>query len=230
VSTGDRDLTSDRKAAARSRSSLKEAISDINKFLPVIIHDVGYLDILAAHQAVIDIEKNHGLELSAVLKILLTTNGSVTQALQAIQESPNTRVKIKTVNQVIVGLSGEEVNAIIYSSLHVTRGALFNYRQVVLHTNNQNLVLAISLTPLCRLDKDFQDDLLRADEPIGFLLEKYKLEVLRQISTIDAVADYGFFGEVFKTEPGQLIPFRVYDITHKNEILMKIVEFYNPVL
>jgi hypothetical protein len=37
-------------------------------------------------------------------------------------------------------------------------------------------------------------------------------------------------GVFFKTEPGQLIPFRVYDITHKNEILMKIVEFYNPVL
>jgi chorismate-pyruvate lyase len=230
MSAGDRDLASDRKTSARGRSSLKEAISDINKFLPVIIRNVRYLDIIAAHQAVIDIKKNYGLELSGVLKILLTTTGSVTQALQAIQESPDKRVKINTVNQVIVGVSREEVNEIIYSSLNITRGALFNYRQVVLHANDLNLVLAISMTPLCRLNKEFQDDLMRADKPIGFLLEKYSLEVLRRISTIDAVADHGFFGEVFKTKPGQLIPFRVYDITHKNEILMKIVEFYNPIL
>ncbi len=184
----------------------------------------------AAHEAVIDIKKSHGLEISTIVKILLTTNGSVTQALQSIQDSPTTHVKVKTLNQVIVGLSGEEVVENIYSSLHVSRDALFNYRKVILYANDKNLILAISLTPLCRLSKDFQDDLLRADKPIGFLLEKYKLEVLRRISVIDVVNDYGFFGEAFKTEPGQLIPYRVYDITLHDEILMKIVEFFNPSL
>lgn len=230
MSSEDRDLVFGGKTAARGGNSLKLAISDINKFLPGIINDNSYLDILAAHQAVVDLKKNHGLELSATVKILLTMTGSVTQALQAIQDSPSMRVKVRTINQVIVGLAGEEIIENIYSSLHISKGALFNYRMVVLHANDKNLVLAISLTPLCRLNQDFQDDLLRADKPIGILLEQYGLEVLRRISTIDAVADYGFFGEVFNTEPGQLVPYRVYDILHKNEILMKIVEFYNPIL
>jgi chorismate-pyruvate lyase len=230
LSSEDRDLVFGGKTEARDGSSLKLALSDINKFLPGIINDNSYLDILAAHQAVVDLKKNHGLEISAIVKILLTMTGSVTQALQAIQDSPSTHVKVRSINQVIVGLAGEEIYEGIYNSLHISRGALFNYRMVVLHANDKNLVLAISLTPLCRLSKDFQDDLLRADQPIGILLEKYRLEVLRRISTIDAVADYGFFREVFKTEPGQLVPYRVYDITHKNEILMKIVEFYNPAL
>ncbi|NMC05842.1 MAG: DUF98 domain-containing protein [Candidatus Lokiarchaeota archaeon] len=209
---------------------MTEAISDLNKFLPSLLRNEGYLDIIASHEAVIAIEKDHGLELSDVLKILLTTNGSVTQALQVLQKSPDARVKIHTVNQVIMGLSGEEINETIYASLNIPPGALFNYRQVVLHVDDKNLVLAISLTPLFRLGKGFQEDLLRADEPIGFLLEKYRLEVLRRILTIDAIQDQGFFNEVFKTRLNQLIPFRVYDILYKNEILMKIIEFYNPAL
>ncbi|MEX2715647.1 MAG: chorismate pyruvate-lyase family protein [Candidatus Sigynarchaeum springense] len=210
--------------------SLKEAVSDINKFLAILIHNTRYLDIIGTHQAVIDIKKKYGLELSPILKILLTTNGSVTQALQSIQDLPTTRVRVKTLNQVIVGLSGEEIIDSIYTYLHISRGASFNYRKVVLHANDKNLALAISLTPLYRLGKDFQDDLLRADKPIGFILEKYKLEVLRRISVIDAVADYGFFAEVFKTKPGQLIPYRVYDVMLHDEILMKIAEFFNPSL
>jgi len=230
VSTDDHDLLLDRNTPSRGVGSLEEAISDINKFLPGIINGTRYLDIIDAHQAVFDIKKNHGLKISPVVKILLTLNGSVTQALQSIQDSPDTHVKVKTLNQVIVGLSNEEITENIYTLLHISRGALFNYRKVVLHANEMNLALAISITPLCRLSKDFQDDLLHADKPIGLLLEKYKLEVLRRISVIDVVVDYGFFGDTFKTKPCQLIPYRVYDITFHGEILMKIVEFFNPFL
>lgn len=229
VSAGDRDFLFNRKMTAPFGNSVKEAISDINKFLPGVINGTRYLDMLAAHQAVIDIKRNHGLDMSPTVKILLTTNGSITQALQSIQD-PGVLIKIRTLNQVIVGLSKEEVNGHIYRGLNVSYGALFNYRKVVLHANDKDLILAMSLTPLCRLNKDFQDDLLRADRPIGSLLEKYKLEVLRRISVIDAVTDYGFFGGVFKTEPGQMIPYRVYDITLHDDILMKIVEFFNPSL
>jgi len=209
---------------------MTDAFEDLNDLLVEIGKCNGYLDILGAHQALINIERTHEIKMSDLLKVLLTTNGSMTQALQSIQTSPTDLIKARMLNQVVLGMSNDPVDDQIFESISIPKNSAFIYRKVVLCVNDQNLVLAISLIPLCKLSKDFQEELMYGDKPIGFLLEKYQLEVLRKIAVIDAITTTKKFQTIFPINTGDKIPYRIYDIIYKEDLIMKIMEFFNPVL
>jgi len=219
--TGNRDNFSAKKGTSRYNNSLKEAILDINELESKITESNRYLDIISAHQSLIALEYAHELKMSDLLKVLLTFNGSVTQALQSIQPTTSDKIKVRTINQAIMGFSDELISDEIYQRLGIPRNAIFIFRKVVLHVNDKNLVLAFSFTPLCGLSKEFQDDLMEAKEPIGFLLEKHNIEVVRKILTIDVMAANSILQEIFDVPASKAIPFRIYDITSKNKIFMK---------
>jgi chorismate-pyruvate lyase len=230
MATENRDFHLKKVNKMQQEISVGNAIAELNEILPYISDKPRYLDIAGTHHALLDITTKYGLELSPALKILLTTNGSVTQALQSLQPTVGDVVHIKTLNQVVLGIGQESVNEIIFQSLNLSPGSAFNYRKVALRANKRNLVLAISLTPISRLDKDFQDDLMRADLPIGFLLEKHRLAVLRRIILIDAIKAPVFINDILSLDATTKIPFRVYDITRENDVMMKIIEFFDPEL
>ncbi len=216
------------QGSRHQKHTVRDAIDELNKLTPYIEEHETYLDIIDAHKRILDIEQKLEIKISKVLKILLTLNGSVTRALQSIQTSETSRISIKTQTQVILGLSEGMVPEVIFKALDIPEGSAINYRKVVLHNGDESLVEAVSLTPLCRLKEEFQEDMLRADLPIGFLLEKYKLEIFRKIVMIDLVVSEKALARTFNLDVGHRVPFRIYNIIHDDEILMKIFEFYNP--
>jgi chorismate-pyruvate lyase len=228
--SGNLDFSLRKKGISRQASSVNDALVDLTDLEVELIGAGGYLDILAMHDAVLAVEDEYGQKMSDLLKVLLATNGSMTQALQAIQPSESDCVKVKTLNQVIMGFSEDHVSEKMFELLAIPKNEIFIFRKVVLYVNNKSLVLAISLTPLCNLSAEFQDDLMEAKEPIGFLLEKHNLNVSRKISRIGKVQTNPTFQEIFGLQLAEKIAFRIYDILDNEKIFMKIIEFFNPIL
>ncbi|MFX0103561.1 MAG: chorismate--pyruvate lyase family protein, partial [Candidatus Hodarchaeota archaeon] len=199
-------LEHQKKSYMKRKDSMKEAIRDVNGMISLNINHGSYLELANAQNTLLKIENVQKTNLSSTLKILLTTNGSVTRVLQTIQKSPGKKVEIKTMNQVIMGLGDEVIPGAIFESLEIPENSTINFRKVVLHAGRKNYALAISLTPLCRLSNEFQDDLMRADVPIGLLLEKYDIEMLRKISIIDTCVTGSGLQKLFKIPENTRIP------------------------
>jgi chorismate-pyruvate lyase len=228
--SGNLDFSLRKKGISRQDSSVKESIVDISDLETEITGVTGYLNINEIHEALLAIECENEQKISDLLKVLLASSGSMTQALQAIQQLPFDRIKVKTLNQVIVGFSDDPISEKIFEKFMIPKNEIFIFRKVVLHANHKGLVLAISFTPLCNLSSEFQDELMEAKEPIGFLLEKYKIEVARRISRIGVVQTNPTFQEIFGIQLAEKIPFRIYDLINNDKIFMKIIEFFNPIL
>lgn len=140
-------------------------------------------------------------KLSLIERILAVTNGSVTQILEVYTGAP---VRIKTLNQEV------KEAGIVANQLGVAKSDLVNFREVeILDTNGKLLMIAKSWTPLKRLEPAFRDDLMKADVPIGKLLLKHKIEVMREL--LDARVESG------KVE-------RTYNIIRKDVVLMRVNE------
>ncbi|RLI70140.1 DUF98 domain-containing protein [Archaeoglobales archaeon] len=150
-------------------------------------------------------------------KILLHTDGSITKILEAITGK---NVEVETVKQEII-----KADKKIAEILKIKENEDVNYRIVNLKVNDDVLVHAISYTPLIRLEKDFKDDLMKADIPIGKIMRKYKIEARREINwTKTEKADE--MAEIFGIEKGDLLLIRNYNIIHKGEILINITEYF----
>lgn len=140
-------------------------------------------------------------KLSPIKRVLAITDGSVTRTLEAYFGGP---VGIRTLSQEV-----KEADAVA-KGLGIEKTDLVNFREVEIIDKKGNVLLtAKSLTPLKRLEPGFKEDLMKADVPIGKLLEKHKIEARREI--VDASIEGG------KVK-------RVYNIIRKGEILMRIEE------
>ena len=115
--------------------------------------------------------------LSPVQKMLLGTDGSVTNLLEVVTESP---IEIETLVQKVV-----PADEAVARELQVNPGDEVNFRVVLLKKANSQkaLIYAISHTPLKRLDASFKDDLTKADIPIGVILKKHRIESRRDITS-----------------------------------------------
>lgn len=125
---------------------------------------------------ILKLERSLG-SLSPVQKMLLGTDGSVTDLLEVVTESP---VEIRTLVQKIV--SADEAMA---EELQIAPGDKVNYRIVLLQNKDSQkaLIYAVSHTPLARLEANFKEDLTKADIPIGLILKKHRIESRREISS-----------------------------------------------
>jgi chorismate-pyruvate lyase len=159
------------------------------------------------------IEKEVG-SLSNAQKILLTTDGSVTTILDVIRG----HVKIETLEQKFIEADEEMARL-----LDIDVGDEVNYRVVVIQTQ-EPLIYAVSLIPIKRLEKDFKEDLIRADVPIGRILRKHNIESRREIKSVYFEEQSPELKEIFKEDSIMLA--RTYSIIHKDEILIWLMETF----
>lgn len=150
-------------------------------------------------------------------KILLTTDGSITVILEALSGK---EIKVETVKQRVI--QADETTA---NLLHIEKGGRVNYRIVNLKGGKEILAHAVSYTPLKRLGESFKDDLMKADIPIGKIINNHKLEVRREINW-GKVESAGELAGVFDISKNDSILSRNYNVIHKNNILINITEYF----
>jgi beta-ribofuranosylaminobenzene 5'-phosphate synthase len=166
-------------------------------------------------RCLVEIEGKVG-RLSVLQKILLGTDGSVTQLLESVTGHP---VEVRTREQEIVQADG-----IAAERLGVAPGDEVNHRIVELldATTGEVLVYAKSQTPVARLAPEFREDLMRADIPIGKIIERHHIEARREILTAQVTPDdTGGIFPVCKNEP---LLMRQYRIIHGGKPLIFIQE------
>ena len=156
--------------------------------------------------------------LSPVQKILLGTDGSVTQLLESITGHP---VSVRTREQEIV-----KADTLAAERLNIAQGDAVNHRIVELldATTGDVLVYATSQTPVARLATEFRDDLMKADIPIGRIIERHHIEARREILTARVTSAKDDVSGIFSICKNEPLLIRQYQIIHGGEPLIFIEE------
>lgn len=162
-----------------------------------------------------DVEKSYGKTFSNTQKILLTTDGSITAILDVLYG----KITLSTIDQHF-----EDADEYHSKLVNVNAGEEINYREVIMHKDDQPLIYAISHIPLKRCSKDICADLIRADIPIGRILKNYNIESRREINNIYIEKPNDRLKEIFNTSEDMLA--RDYVIIHNDEVLMWIKEVF----
>ena len=162
-----------------------------------------------------DLEQEYGKTFSNTQKILLTTDGSITAILDVLYG----KITLTTLDQHFEDADAEQAQRV-----NVEKGTEINFREVIMHKDEQPLIYAISHVPLGRCSKDVCADLLRADIPIGRILKNYKIESRREVRNIFIERPNDTLKELFKTDEDFLA--RDYVIINNDEILMWIKEMF----
>jgi chorismate-pyruvate lyase len=163
--------------------------------------------------AIKKIEKDLG-NLSSAQKILLTTDGSVTTILDVLKGY----AEIETLIQEFI-LADKDMA----DDLGISPDEDVNYRVVIIKTS-EPLIHATSFIPIKRLDKEFKEDLIQADIPIGRILKKHKIESRREIKSVEVNKASPELVNIFHTDSPMLT--RTYNIIHKGEVLIRIKETF----
>ncbi|MHB8162937.1 MAG: beta-ribofuranosylaminobenzene 5'-phosphate synthase [Methanoregula sp.] len=164
-----------------------------------------------------DIEEHVG-RLSQVQKILLGTDGSVTQLLESITGHP---VTVKTLVQKIVPADVQTAGRV-----NVQEGDPVNHRVVELRdtVTNDMLIYAISETPVDRLSPSFKKDLMMADIPIGKIISRHHIEARREILSARVTAATQETSRIFSLCQKEPVLSRQYRIIHQEKPLIFIEE------
>ena len=168
-------------------------------------------------QAIREMEAQVG-RISPVQKFLLGTDGSVTQLLESITGK---RVVIKTLLQKEIPADRTAAD-----NLSIAEGDPVNFRIVEIRTeeNGEVLIYAISHTPVNRLSPEFRDDLMKADIPIGRIINQHHIEARREILStrvLPATEEAGRLFSICRNEP---LLSRQYQIIHAGKPLIFIEE------
>ena len=168
-------------------------------------------------QRLIEIEAEVG-RLSPVQKILLGTDGSVTQLLEAIT---GTTVSVRTKVQEVI-----PADMAVAGSLGVPEGDPVNHRIVELRAGGTDevLIYAISYAPVGRLPQEFKDDLMKADIPIGRIIQHHHIEARREILGARVTPATEVQRGVFSLCRNEPLLSRQYRIVHGGEPLIHIEE------
>jgi beta-ribofuranosylaminobenzene 5'-phosphate synthase len=156
--------------------------------------------------------------LSPMQKFLLGTDGSVTQILEAITGK---QVVIETRVQKI--MPADPATA---ERLGIVQGEPVNYRIVEIKTlaGGEVLIYAISHTPVGRLSPEFKDDLMRADIPIGKIIQNHHIEARREILDARVTHATDEAGRIFSIGKHEPLLSRQYRIIHGGQPLIFIEE------
>jgi beta-ribofuranosylaminobenzene 5'-phosphate synthase len=155
--------------------------------------------------------------LSPMQKFLLGTDGSVTQILEAITGK---QVEIKTRVQKII-----PADPITAERLGISEGDPVNYRIVEIKTTGGKvLIYAISHTPIARLSQEFKDDLMKADIPIGRIIQNHRIEARRELLDAWVSPASEEAGRIFSICRHEPLLSRQYRIIHDGKPLIFIKE------
>jgi len=158
--------------------------------------------------------------LSPVHKILLGTDGSVTRMLEIITGHP-----VTVVTRVQEVVHADRATA---DSLAVEEGDPINHRVVELRDTETNevLVYAVSDTPISRLSHEFRHDLMKADVPIGTIMQNHRIEARREILDARVLPADATFSTVFGIYRDEPLLNRRYQIIHQEQPLIAIEETF----
>ena len=162
-----------------------------------------------------DLEKDYVQEFSNTQKILLTTDGSITAILDVLYG----KITLDTIDQHLEAADEKRAKLV-----NVNEGDEINFREVLMHKDDQPLIYAISHVPLGRCTKEVCNDLLRADIPIGRILKNYHIESRREVNNIFIEKPNEKLIDMFGTDEDFLA--RDYVIINNDEILMWIKEMF----
>ena len=156
--------------------------------------------------------------LSPVQKILLGTDGSVTQLLESVTGHP---VSVRTREQEVV-----KADTLDAEHLNIAPGDAVNHRIVELcdATTGEVLVYAKSQTPVARLAPAFRDDLMKADIPIGRIIKNHHIEARREILAAQVTPAKDDVSGIFSICRNEPLLTRQYQIIHGGEPLIFIEE------
>ena len=154
--------------------------------------------------------------LSTFQRILLTTDGTVTEMLEAYSLEQINVVKlaeglVSTVKEIPV--------------LELKRGTQVIERKILLQgkISRKNYLYAESIIVPERLDERFQDALLKSQTPIGKLWLQYKVETFKEI--VDTGKEpTGKLADYFLVEKEDKMLFRTYRVFNNRQPVMMITE------
>lgn len=161
------------------------------------------------------VEDSYPKNFSNTQKILLTTDGSITAILDVLYG----KITLSTLEQHFEDATEESAELV-----NCEVGDQVNFREIVMHKGDENLIYAISYIPIKRLTDEICCDLVRADIPIGRILKNYQIESRREVNNIFIEKPNETLQKLFNTDEDMLA--RDYAIIHKGEILMWIKEVF----
>lgn len=156
------------------------------------------------------------IELNPLHRVFLSLNCSLTAFLESIFGE----IKIKTLEQKVI-----KADKFLSAVLDISEGEELNYRVVVLFSvrDKKNLVHAISLTPIKRIEIEFREEIMKRDLPIGKIMEKLNIEARREIKEIFFERAYNL-SEIFRIDKNEVLLGRKYNIIRNRKIMMRIEE------
>ena len=155
-------------------------------------------------------------ELSTLQRIVLTTDGTLTEILEAYLFE---KIRIVKLSEGIVSLSQD------IPSLAVQQGSEVIERKVLLQgkISRKNFIYAESILVTDRLDDKFKDELLHSKTPLGRLWLEHKLETFKEIiDTAEETADKLL--AYFPLQPEDKVFSRTYRVFSLGQPIMTITE------
>ncbi len=155
-------------------------------------------------------------QLSTLQRIVLTTDGTLTEILEAYLFE---KIRIVKLSEGIVSLNRD------ISSLEVEQGSEVIERKVLLQgkISRKNFIYAESILVTERLEEKFKNELLHSKTPLGRLWLEHKLETFKEIidtaeETADKLLDY------FPLKPEDRVFSRTYRVFSQRQPIMTITE------
>jgi chorismate-pyruvate lyase len=157
-----------------------------------------------------------GPPLSILQRILLITDGTVTDVLEAYANEP---IRVVKLEQNFDSVDADQPELDLPPSGRVLR------RTVLLQgaLSGQNFLFADSVITPQGLDPEIVDGLVGSDRPVGRLLAQHRVETFREIVALGFELA-GTCAEYFDVEPTSRLVFRTYRILVRQQPVMRITE------
>ena len=154
--------------------------------------------------------------LSTLQRVLLMTDGTVTDVLEAYANEP---IRVKKLNQTFDIVDSEQPELDLPSTERVLR------REVLLHgvASGKNFLYADSVLWPDELHPELVAGLLGSDTPLGRLLAKYRVETFREIVAL-GFEPAGPCAGYFEIDPTTKLVFRTYRIIINGRPVVRITE------
>ncbi len=168
---------------------------------------------MASPDALIDDSIVRDPTLSLFQKVLLTTDGTVTQLLELFTGAP---IKVRKLEQGVV--QGEQPQW-----LPTAAGERLLKRTILLCTEQQPMLYAESWFVIERMPPSMQQQLLHSDRPIGLLWREARMETYREIVAYQRQPG-GLLSRHFGLDAEAELLARTYLIYHQHQPLGVITE------
>ncbi len=166
------------------------------------------------------LSSSHGL--LPIHRVLLGHDGSMTNLLELISCC---EVALRTIKQSVVPCPRE-----VAALLAVDVGEPVNERDIIIVRSRDGsaLIYARSYTPLSRLKPAFKADLMRADIPIGKIMQRHRIEARREIMDVGYLSSDCRLEELLAC-PGPYL-WRTYNIITQGKPLITVKEYFSASL